>query len=83
MAESESQKGNCDKRRKMVENFKMDMEELLEEMEKLTVRAAWLAYDCTAIRTNPDLPNAMQRLEDVFLICKKQIEKKGQEVLME
>ncbi|NXI16440.1 SYCE3 protein, partial [Irena cyanogastra] len=83
MAESESQEGNCDNRGKNVENFKTDMEELMEKMEELTVRAAWMAYDCVAIQTNPDLPNAMQHLEDVFLMCKEQMEKKWQEVLME
>lgn len=36
MAESESQEGNYYNRREMVENIKTDMEELLEEMEKLT-----------------------------------------------
>ncbi|NWU03763.1 SYCE3 protein, partial [Urocynchramus pylzowi] len=83
MAESESQKGNYCNRGKMEENFKMDMEELLEEMEKLTVRAAWMAYDYVAIQTNPDLSNAMQHLEYVFLMCKEQMQKKWQEVLLE
>ncbi|XP_063251501.1 synaptonemal complex central element protein 3 isoform X2 [Prinia subflava] len=83
MAESESQEGNYYNRGNKVQNFKADMEELLEEMEKLTVHAAWLAYDCTPIQTNPDLHNAMQRLEDVFLMCKEQMQKKWQEVLME
>lgn len=36
MAESESQEGNYYNWGKMVENIKTDMEELLEEMEKLT-----------------------------------------------
>ncbi|NWX30327.1 SYCE3 protein, partial [Notiomystis cincta] len=85
MAESGSQEGNYDNRRKMVEKkkFKTDTEEILEEMEKLTVRATWLVYDCSAIRTKPDLSNAMQHLEDVFLMCKEQIEKKWQDGLME
>ncbi|NWW32724.1 SYCE3 protein, partial [Panurus biarmicus] len=83
MAESEFLEGNYDNKGNMVENFKMDMEELLEKMEKLTVHAAWMAYDCVPIHTNPDLHNAMQRLESVFLMCKEQMEKKWQEVLME
>ncbi|NXH40064.1 SYCE3 protein, partial [Dicaeum eximium] len=83
MAELESQEGNYDNREKKVENFKTDMEELLEKMEKLTVRAAWILYDCVAIQTNPDLLNAMQHLEDVFLLCKEQMENKWQELLME
>ncbi|NXT99796.1 SYCE3 protein, partial [Buphagus erythrorhynchus] len=83
MAESESQEGNYDNRRKNVENFKMDMKEFLEEMERLTVRAAWTAYDCLTIQANPDLLNTMQHLEDAFLMCRGQIEKKWQEVVME
>ncbi|NXP93505.1 SYCE3 protein, partial [Passerina amoena] len=83
MAESESQEGNYYNRGKMVENIKTDMEELLEEMEKLTVHAACMAYDYTAIQTNSDLSNAMQHLEDVSLMCKEQMEKKWQEVLLE
>ncbi|NXI01928.1 SYCE3 protein, partial [Pachycephala philippinensis] len=83
MAESEFQEGNYDDRAKMRENLKKDMEELLEKMEKLTVRATCMVYNCVSIRTSPDLTNAMQHLEDVFLRCKEQMEKKWQEVPME
>ncbi|NWT74047.1 SYCE3 protein, partial [Prunella himalayana] len=83
MAESESQEGNDCNMGKMEENFKTDMEELLEEMEKLTVRATWMAYDYVAIQSNPALHNAMQHLEDVFRMCKGQMAKKWQEVLLE
>ncbi|NXR65307.1 SYCE3 protein, partial [Rhadina sibilatrix] len=83
MAESQSQEENYDNRGNKVQNFKTDMEELLEKMEKLTVHAAWMAYDCVSIQTNPDLHNAMRHLEDAFLMCKGQMEKKWQEVLME
>ncbi|NXA95581.1 SYCE3 protein, partial [Melanocharis versteri] len=83
MAESEFHEGNYDNRGKTVDNSKTDMEEVLEKMEKLTVRAAWIAYECVAIRTNPDLPNAIQHLEDVFLMCKEQMEKQWQEVIMD
>ncbi|NXH63198.1 SYCE3 protein, partial [Rhabdornis inornatus] len=83
MAESESQEGNYDNRRKNVENFKKDMKRFLEEMERLTVRAAWTAYECVTIQANPDLLSTRQHLEDAFLMCREQIEKKWQEVLME
>lgn len=42
-----------------------------------------MSYDCGTIQTNPDLHNALQHLEDAFLMCKEQMEKKWQEVLME
>ncbi|NXS35616.1 SYCE3 protein, partial [Pomatostomus ruficeps] len=80
MAESESQEGNYDNSRMMGEDLKRDMEELLDKMEKLTVRAVWMAYNFIAIRTNPDLTNAMKHLEDAFLRCKEQMEKEWQEV---
>ncbi|NXY45801.1 SYCE3 protein, partial [Ceuthmochares aereus] len=83
MAESEPQKENYDNMTKMVEDLNRDLEKLLEEMEKLTVQAAWMAYDMVVLRTNPDLANSMRHLEDAFLNCKEEIEKKWQEVLTE
>uniref|UniRef100_A0A8C0I7V8 Synaptonemal complex central element protein 3 n=1 Tax=Bubo bubo TaxID=30461 RepID=A0A8C0I7V8_BUBBB len=83
MAKSESQEGNYDNMIKMVEDLNRDLEKLLEEMEKQTVQATWMAYDMVVTRTNPDLANSMRRLEDAFLSCKEEVEKKWQEVLME
>ncbi|NXC98777.1 SYCE3 protein, partial [Certhia brachydactyla] len=83
MAESESQEGNYDDRGKKAENFKMGMEELLEKMEELAVHVTWMTFDNIAIQTNPDLLCVMQHLEDAYLLCKEQMEKKWQEVLME
>ncbi|KAM9293581.1 synaptonemal complex central element protein 3 [Morus bassanus] len=83
MAESKPQEANYDDMVKMVEDLNRDLEKLLEEMEKLTVQAAWMAYDMVVIRTNPDLANSMRRLEDAFLSCKEVMETKWQEVLME
>ncbi|NXN53460.1 SYCE3 protein, partial [Rynchops niger] len=80
MAESEPQEGNYNK---MVEDLNKDLENLLEEMEKLTVQATWMAYDMVVIRTNPDLATSMRRLEDAFLSCKEEVEKKWQDVLSE
>ncbi|NXR04458.1 SYCE3 protein, partial [Sagittarius serpentarius] len=83
MAESEPQEGDYDNMVKMVEDLNKDFEKLLEEMEKLTVQATWMAYDMVVLRTNPDLANSMRRLEGAFLCCKQEVEKKWQEVLME
>ncbi|NWS36189.1 SYCE3 protein, partial [Polioptila caerulea] len=81
MAESESQEENYDDRGKKVDNFEMDMEELVAKMEELTVRVSWLAFDNIALQTNPELPRSMQHLEDVYLACKEQM-KKRKEMLM-
>ncbi|KFV53968.1 Synaptonemal complex central element protein 3, partial [Gavia stellata] len=83
MAESEPQEGNYDPTIKMVEDLNRDLEKLLEEMEKLTVQATWMAYGMVVIRTNPDLASSMRRLEDAFLSCKEEVEKNWQEVLKE
>lgn len=47
------------------------------------VQATWMAYDMVVMRTNPDLTNSMRRLEDAFLNCREEMEKKWQEVLRE
>ncbi|NXJ98392.1 SYCE3 protein, partial [Corythaixoides concolor] len=83
MAESEPQEGNCDNMAKIMEDLNRDLEKLLEEMEKLTVQATWMAYDMVVIRTNPDLASSVRRLEDAFLSCKEEVEKKWQEGLSE
>ncbi|XP_062426992.1 synaptonemal complex central element protein 3 isoform X1 [Rhea pennata] len=83
MAKSEPQERNYDNMVKMVEDLNKDLEKLLEEMEKLSVQATWMAYDMVVMRTNPDLANSMRRLEDAFLNCKEEMEKKWQEVLKE
>ncbi|NWU70623.1 SYCE3 protein, partial [Pterocles burchelli] len=83
MAESEPQEGNYDDMVTMVEDLNRDLEKLLEEMEKLIVQATWMAYDMVVIRTDPDLASSMRCLEDAFLSCKEEIEKKWQEVLSE
>ncbi|XP_014737066.1 PREDICTED: synaptonemal complex central element protein 3 [Sturnus vulgaris] len=83
MAESESQEGNYDNRRKNEENLRKDMKRFLEQMERLTVRAACTVYNCATIKANPDLLSTRKHLEEAFLMCREQIEKKWQEVLME
>ncbi|NXP73143.1 SYCE3 protein, partial [Ramphastos sulfuratus] len=76
MAESELQEGNYDNMVKIMEDLNRVLEQLLEEMENLTVQATWMAYDMVVIRTNPDLASSMRCLEDAFLSCKEEIEKK-------
>ncbi|NXS54292.1 SYCE3 protein, partial [Brachypteracias leptosomus] len=82
MVELEPQEGNY-YMVKMVEDLNGDLEKLLEEIEALTVQTTWMAYDMVVIRTNPDLANSMRCLEDAFLSCKEEMEKKWQEVLSE
>ncbi|XP_019404200.1 PREDICTED: synaptonemal complex central element protein 3 [Crocodylus porosus] len=83
MAKYEPQERNCDNMVKMLEDLNRDLEKLLEEMEKLSVQATWMAYDMVVMRTNPDLASSMRRLEDAFLNCKEEMEKNWQEMLKE
>ncbi|NXU57109.1 SYCE3 protein, partial [Turnix velox] len=83
MAESEPQEGKYDNIIKMMEDLNRDLEELVEEMENLTVQATWMAYDMVVLRTDPDLATSMRRLEDAFQSCKEEVEKKWQDVLSE
>ncbi|XDA75345.1 hypothetical protein R6Z07F_005564 [Ovis aries] len=68
---------------KMLSDLNKDLEKLLEEMEKISVQATWMAYDMVVMRTNPALAESMRRLEDAFLNCKEEMEKKWQELLSE
>ncbi|XP_050180808.1 synaptonemal complex central element protein 3 [Myiozetetes cayanensis] len=83
MAEAKPQEEHCENSIKKMEKWNRDLEKLLEEMEKITVRAAWMTYNIVTIHTNPDLANSMRRLQDAFLRCKEQLGKKWQEVLKE
>ncbi|NXK96163.1 SYCE3 protein, partial [Formicarius rufipectus] len=83
MAEAEPQEENCETSMRKMENCNKDLEKLLEEMEKITVRAAWMTYNIVTIHTNPDLANSMKHLQDAFLRCKEQMGRKWQEVLKE
>ncbi|NXG05976.1 SYCE3 protein, partial [Sakesphorus luctuosus] len=83
MAEAEPQGENWENSMRKMENCKKDLEKLLEEMEKITVRAAWMTYNMVTIHTNPDLNLSMKHLENAFLRCKQQVERKWQEVVKE
>ncbi|XP_023398083.2 synaptonemal complex central element protein 3 [Loxodonta africana] len=83
MADSDPGDRNYDNMLKMLSDLNKDLEKLLEEMEKISVQATWMAYDMVVIRTNPTLADSMRRLEDAFLNCKEEMEKNWQELLNE
>ncbi|NXM78304.1 SYCE3 protein, partial [Serilophus lunatus] len=82
MAESEPQEEK-ENHGNMVKDVIMDLKQQLDEMEKLTVQAAWMSLNFVTIQTNPELLISLEHLEDAFLRCKEQVEKKWQEVLKE
>ncbi|XP_028935400.1 synaptonemal complex central element protein 3 [Ornithorhynchus anatinus] len=68
---------------KSLSDLNRDLENLLEEMEKISVQATWMAYDMVVIRTNPTLADTLRRLEGSFLDCKEEMEKNWQALLQE
>ncbi|XP_055252818.1 synaptonemal complex central element protein 3 [Moschus berezovskii] len=83
MADPDPGERNYDSTLKMLSDLNKDLEKLLEEMEKISVQATWMAYDMVVMRTNPALAESMRRLEDAFLNCKEEMEKNWQELLSE
>uniref|UniRef100_A0A8D0GS62 Synaptonemal complex central element protein 3 n=1 Tax=Sphenodon punctatus TaxID=8508 RepID=A0A8D0GS62_SPHPU len=83
MRDADLRSRNYDNMVKMLEDLNRDLEKLLEEMEKLSVQATWMAYDMVVMRTNPELASSMRRLEDAFLNCKEDMEKNWRELLNE
>ncbi|XP_007952946.1 synaptonemal complex central element protein 3 [Orycteropus afer afer] len=83
MANSDAGDRNCDNMLKTLSDLNKDLEKLLEEMEKISVQATWMAYDMVVMRTNPTLAESMRRLEDAFLNCKEEMERSWQELLNE
>ncbi|XP_054426449.1 synaptonemal complex central element protein 3 [Pteronotus mesoamericanus] len=83
MAASDPGERSYDDMLRMLSDLNKDLEKVLEEMERLSVQATWMAYDMVVIRTNPTLAEAMRRLEDAFLNCKEEMEKNWQELLSE
>ncbi|XP_049627702.1 synaptonemal complex central element protein 3 [Suncus etruscus] len=83
MADSNPEGRHYDNILKMLSDLNKDLEKLLEEMEKVSVQATWLAYDMVVMRTNPTLAESMRRLEDAFLNCKEEMEKNWQDLLSE
>ncbi|XP_053547796.1 synaptonemal complex central element protein 3 [Bombina bombina] len=83
MAEPEPSAHSYESSSKMLKDLNKDMERLLEEMEKISVQASWMAYDMVVIRTNPALSGATKRLEDAFLKCKEEVTNKWQAMLDE
>ncbi|NXP19251.1 SYCE3 protein, partial [Scytalopus superciliaris] len=83
MAEAEPRGESRENSMRKMQSCNRDLEKLLEEMEKITVRAAWMSYNMVTIYTNPDLANSMKHLESAFLRCKEQLGRRWQEVLKE
>ncbi|XP_018422137.1 PREDICTED: synaptonemal complex central element protein 3-like [Nanorana parkeri] len=68
---------------KMLQDLNKDLEQMLEQMEKLSVDAAWMAHDMVTARSNPALAEQAKRLNEAFQKCLNEVEKNWKEVLEE
>uniref|UniRef100_A0A8C1WWU7 Zgc:194246 n=1 Tax=Cyprinus carpio TaxID=7962 RepID=A0A8C1WWU7_CYPCA len=46
------------------------LEKMTEQMENVSVKLSWMAYDMVVLRTSPDLAESFKSLENEFLKCK-------------
>uniref|UniRef100_A0A8C1RBW9 Synaptonemal complex central element protein 3-like n=1 Tax=Cyprinus carpio TaxID=7962 RepID=A0A8C1RBW9_CYPCA len=47
------------------------LEKMTEQMENVSVKLSWMAYDMVVLRTSPDLAESFKNLENEFLKCKQ------------
>ncbi|XP_053304030.1 synaptonemal complex central element protein 3 [Spea bombifrons] len=81
MTESNPNTDSYDDVSKMLQDLNKDLKNMLEEVENISAQATWMAFDMVVIRTNPTLAESMKRLEDAFIKCKEEVEKKWREML--
>ncbi|XP_051505975.1 synaptonemal complex central element protein 3 [Myxocyprinus asiaticus] len=58
-----------------LESLQLDqlLEKMTEQMENISVKLSWMAYDMVVMRTSPDLAESLKSLENEFLKCKSVI----------
>nr|XP_046263082.1 synaptonemal complex central element protein 3 [Scatophagus argus] len=47
-----------------------DLEEIIENIEIVSVQLTWMAYDMVALRTSPELEASMRKLEETYHRCR-------------
>ncbi|KAM4034417.1 synaptonemal complex central element protein 3 [Anomaloglossus baeobatrachus] len=83
MAEANSEKQTCGDVSKGLTDLNKDMERMLEQMEKISVKTTWMVYEMVMTHSDPAIVDQMRRLEESFLQCKEEIEKKWRDMLDE
>ncbi|XP_075071273.1 synaptonemal complex central element protein 3 [Mixophyes fleayi] len=83
MAEADSDPRDYNDVSKMLQELNKDLERMLEQMEKISVKTTWMAYDMVMARSNPALVDQMRRLEESFMQCREEIEKSWKDILDE
>ncbi|XP_073537487.1 synaptonemal complex central element protein 3 [Phyllobates terribilis] len=83
MAEANSDKQTYEDVSKMLTDLNMDLERMLEQMEMLSVKTTWMVYEMVTTHRDPAVADQMRRLEESFLQCREEIEKKWKDMLAE
>ncbi|XP_075698541.1 synaptonemal complex central element protein 3 [Rhinoderma darwinii] len=83
MAEKSTDNDNYEDVSKMLKDLNKDLERMLEQMEKISVKATWMVYEMVMTRSDPAVVDQMKGLEESFLQCREEIEKKWKEMLDE
>ncbi|XP_077310018.1 synaptonemal complex central element protein 3 [Lithobates pipiens] len=81
MADPESDKPSSEDVLKILQDLNKDLEQLLEQMEKVSVDATWMAYDLVTTRSNPALDEQMKRLNEAFQKCLNEVDTTWKEML--
>ncbi|XP_073404417.1 synaptonemal complex central element protein 3 [Dendrobates tinctorius] len=83
MAEANPDKQTYEDVSKMLTDLNMDLERMLEQMETSSVKTTWMVYEMVMRHRDPAVVDQMRRLEESFLQCKEEIEKKWKDMLDE
>ncbi|KAI7801871.1 synaptonemal complex central element protein 3, partial [Triplophysa rosa] len=60
----------CEDLNRMSLQLNQDLDMMTEEMENITVKLSWMAYDMVVLRSSLDLHENIRNLEKEFLQCK-------------
>ncbi|KAG9484922.1 synaptonemal complex central element protein 3-like [Eleutherodactylus coqui] len=83
MAEANSDKQTYEEVSGMLKDLNKDLERMLEQMEKISVKTTWMVYEMIMTRSDPALVDQMRRLEESFSQCREEIEKNWKNMLDE
>ncbi|XP_068111313.1 synaptonemal complex central element protein 3 isoform X2 [Hyperolius riggenbachi] len=84
MAETEADKHiNLKENSMLLQEMNRNLEQMLEQVEKLSVKTTCMAYDMALTRSDPALTDQLRGLEDAFLKCREEVEEKWRQMLEE
>ncbi|CAI9592001.1 unnamed protein product [Staurois parvus] len=83
MADPESDKHSTEDVLKTLQDLNKDLEQLLEQIEKVSAEATGMAYEMVTTRSNPGLAEQVKRLNEAFQKCLNEVQKNWKEMLEE